>query len=117
MPAFFWFDACAIDAAPHLSAMTTLLTRAFGWLLAGLLLVAGLVFTASLVLAALLVGVVAVAASLLRGEKPSFRMHLQRGAWRSRRAAPPAEIVDVEAREVPDTPQRLDHESETRRAG
>ena len=96
--------------------MTTLLTRAFGWLLAGLLLVAGLVFTASIALAALLVGVVAVAASLLRGDKPGLRMHLQRGHWRTRRPAPPAEIVDVEAREVPDAPQRLDHDNQTRRA-
>ena len=109
MPAFFWFYACAIRAAPHLRAMTTLLNRAFGWLLAALLLVAGLVFTASLALAALLVGVVAVAASLLRGEKPSLRMHRWRGDWRTRRPAPPAEVVDVEAREVPDTQRRIEH--------
>ena len=98
----------------------TLLNRAFGWLLAGLLLAAGLVFTASLVVAALLVGVVAVAASLLRGEKPSFRMHLGRGdgvgRWpdrRARRGAAPAEVVDVEAREVPDIPQRIEQPGRT----
>jgi hypothetical protein len=96
--------------------MTSLLTRAFGWLLAGLLLAAGLVFTASLVVAALLFGVVAVAASLLRGEKPSLRMPLGRGfggahwpGWRTRRGASQAEIVDVEAREVPDTQRRIEH--------
>ena len=109
--------------APHVKAMTALLTRAFAWLLAGLLLVAGLVFTASLVVAALLFGVVAVAASLLRGHKPSLRMHLRRGVgggrwpdWRARRGAPPAEIVDVEAREVPDTQRRIEHKGETPRA-
>ena len=96
----------------------TLLNRAFGWLLAGLLLAAGLVFTASLVVAALLVGVVAVAANLLRGEKPSFRMHLGRGPgrWPDRRAhrgAAPAEVIDVEAREVPDTPQRIEQPGRT----
>jgi uncharacterized protein (DUF58 family) len=96
--------------------MTSLLTRAFGWLLAGLLLAAGLVFTASLAVAALLLGGVAVAASLLRGEKPSLR-HLHRGFGRGRRAAPPAEIVDVEVREVPETPQPIEHNSEPPRIG
>ena len=110
MPAFFWFGACVIGATPHLPSMT-LLNRVFGWLLAGLLLVAGLVFTASLVVAALLVGVVAVAANLLRGEKPAFRMH-----WR-RRGTPPAEVVDVEVREVPDTPQHIEDKREPPRAG
>ena len=102
--------------------MTSLLTRAFGWLLAGLLLAAGVIFTASLVVAALLLGVVSVAASLLRGEKPSLRMHLGRGFggahwtdWRTRRRVPPAEIVDVEAREVPDTQRRIEHKGETPR--
>jgi uncharacterized protein (DUF58 family) len=94
--------------------MTSLLTRAFGWLLAGLLLAAGLVFTASLAVAALLLGGVAVAASLLRGEKPSLR-HLHRGF--GRRAAPPAEIVDIEVREVPETAQPIEHNSEPPRSG
>ena len=120
MPAFFSPLASA-SIRPQLQPMNALLARAFGWLLAGLLVAAGLVFTASLVVASLLLGVVAVTASLLRGEKPSLRMLLRRGfgdgqraGWRTRPGA--HEVVDVEAREVPDTPERIERKGETPRA-
>ena len=86
--------------------MTTWLVRLLGLLLGALLLAAGLIFTASLAVAALLIGVVAVAGSLLRGEKPAFRMRWQRGA--APRRAPPGEVVDIEAREIVEPPPALD---------
>jgi hypothetical protein len=84
--------------------MTAFFTRAFVWLLGVLLLAAGLVFTASLAVAALLLGAVALASGLLRGERPRLRMHLRRGfgAAPGRPGSGAGEIVDIEAREVPE---------------
>ena len=69
--------------------------------LRALLLAAGLVFTASLVVAGLIAALGLALWSLLHGRKPVFVMRTGRpGAVRPQRAAP-ADVVDVQARELP----------------
>lgn len=74
----------------------------------------GLVFGAFVLVAGLLLAVVVVIWGLLRGRKPQMQFRMNPGspfggAARSARpsAAPLADVVDIEAREVPDTAQSL----------
>lgn len=78
-----------------------------------LLVLAGLVFGAVLLVAGLVFAVLVVVWSLLRGRRPKvvrFRMNPGVPFGGMRRPAASADVVDIEAREVPDTPQRLDRD-------
>lgn len=81
------------------------------------LVLAGLVFGAVVLLAGLVFAVFIVIWSLLRGRKPQvMRFRMRPGApfgdlgGGARRAAPQGDVVDIEAREIPDTPQQLPRE-------
>lgn len=80
-----------------------------------LLIAAGLVFGAFLLLAGLLLTLLFVGWSLLRGRRPRivrFRMD-PRSPFAGMRRAPAeaqGEVVDIEAREVPEPPQQLRHD-------
>ena len=71
--------------------MNAWIDRITGWLLGVVVLVAGLVFAASLAVAALFVGALALLTRPLR----------QARAPLERRRARPADVVDIEEREVP----------------
>ncbi len=76
-----------------------------------LVLVVGLVIAAVVLAAGLLLTVVLVVWSLVRGRRPSYvRFHVDPrspfGGMRRETGKPPAEVVDVEAREIPDASGR-----------
>jgi predicted lipid-binding transport protein (Tim44 family) len=83
-----------------------------------LLMVAGAVFFVSALVAAVIASVVVLVWSLLTGRRPAL-VHFADGRWRFRvrRSAPPAaapaprapgsgDVIDIEAREIPDEPRR-----------
>ena len=80
-----------------------------------LLVAAGLVFAACLLVAGLVLTLLLVGWSLLRGRRPRvvrFRVD-PRSPFAGMRRSPaeaPGEVVDIEAREVPDVPQQLRHD-------
>jgi len=84
-----------------LGALFRVLMICIGVVFAGILLAAGIVFT-----------LVLLAWSLLRGRRPRvvrFRVD-PRSPFAGMRRGPaeaPGEVVDIEAREIPDTPQQL----------
>ena len=85
--------------------MSTFIQRFFSVLLRLVVIAAGLVFAAILLLAGLLFTVLLLVWSLLRGRRPrvvKFRVDPSFGARREH-----ADVVDIEAREVPDVPQQL----------
>ncbi len=87
-----------------LNALLRLALVAVGLVFAGLLLAAGLVFTVVLVLW-----------SLLRGRRPQVRRFRvdPRSPFAGMRpgpAAPQGDVVDIEAREVPEAPSRLERD-------
>jgi uncharacterized membrane protein YedE/YeeE len=90
------------------------MSRFLAWVLRLAMVAMGLVFGVVVVLAGLVLGLTVVAWSLLRGRKPAvMRLRMNPGMNpRSpfegmRRAAPQGDVVDIEAREVPDIPQQL----------
>jgi hypothetical protein len=92
--------------------LASFLSRFFSFLLRLLLIGVGLVFGAFLVLAGLFLTIVLLGWSVLRGKRPRivrFRTDPQSPFSQMRRAAgePRGEVVDIEAREVPDTAQQL----------
>ncbi|MGY4829849.1 hypothetical protein ACVNIS_14870 [Sphaerotilaceae bacterium SBD11-9] len=83
--------------------------RIFSFLLRLVLLAMGLVFAASLLVAGVVFSLVLVVWSLLRGKRPRvvrFRVD-PRSPFGGMRTEPRGEVVDIEAREVPDAPQQL----------
>lgn len=74
-----------------------------------LVIAAGLVFAAVLLLAGLVFTLLLLVWSLLRGRRPRVvRFRVDPGFGTQRGAAPPrGEVVDIEAREVPEAPQQL----------
>jgi hypothetical protein len=98
-----------------MTLFTDLIARIISLLFKLVLFGAALVFVVSLLLAGVVVVVVTVLLSLLTGRKPKivttftrFRQASQQfrpGVWpgeRGQRSAVPADIVDVQAHEVPD---------------
>jgi hypothetical protein len=96
------------------------LRRLLSLVLRLVVIAAGLVFGAVLLVAGLLAALGVIAWALLRGRKPrAVRFGMNRrppfgqgspfGDPR-RPAAAPADVVDVEAREVPDVARRLPHD-------
>ncbi|MBX3618763.1 MAG: hypothetical protein KF891_02050 [Rhizobacter sp.] len=89
------------------------LQRVVSMLLRLVLVLAGLVFGAVLLVAGLVFAVVLVVWSLLRGRRPqAVRFRMKPGAPFDgmRRNASPADVVDIEAREVPDTPHTIERD-------
>jgi hypothetical protein len=85
--------------------------RLFSFLLRLVLIAMGLVFTAALLGAGLVFTVLLLVWSLLRGRRPRvvrFRVD-PRSPFAGMRPNPRAqgEVVDIEAREIPDVPQQL----------
>lgn len=80
-----------------------------------LLVAAGLVFAACLLVAGLVLTLLLVGWSLIRGRRPRivrFRVD-PRSPFAGMRRGPAearGEVVDIEAREVPDVPQQLRHD-------
>lgn len=89
--------------------MLTFIRRLVTLLLRFLLVAAGMVFAAVLLVAGLAVTMLLLVWSLVRGRRPrvvKFRVDPGFGAFRGA-ARPQGEVVDIEAREVPDAPQQL----------
>ncbi|MEO8152999.1 MAG: hypothetical protein ABI605_08010 [Rhizobacter sp.] len=92
--------------------MLTFIQRLISLVLRLLLVGVGLLFAAALVAAGVVLTLVLVIWSLLRGRRPRVvRFHVDPRApfagMRRGPAQPPGEVVDIEAREVPDTPAQL----------
>ena len=96
--------------------MFTFIQRLIHTLLRLLLIGVGLVFAALLLAAGLVFTLVLVVWSLLRGRRPRvvrFRVD-PRSPFAGMRRGPPAqqgEVVDIEAREVPEPPKPLPRDS------
>lgn len=89
--------------------MLTFIRRLVTILLRFLLVAAGMVFAAVLLVAGLAFTMLLLVWSLVRGRRPrvvKFRAAPGFGAFRGA-ARPQGEVVDIEAREVPDAPQQL----------
>jgi hypothetical protein len=92
--------------------LPTFLQRLISILMRLLLLAVGLLFAAFLLAAGLVLTLFVVAWSLLRGHRPRIvRWRVDpRSPFAGMRRGPPkaqGEVVDIEAREVPDTAQQL----------
>ena len=92
--------------------MLTFIQRLISLVLRLLLVGVGLLFAAVLVVAGLMLTLMLVIWSLLRGRRPRVvRFHVDpRSPFSGMRRGPaqsPGEVVDIEAREVPDAPQQL----------
>lgn len=92
--------------------MVTFLQRLLGTLLRVLLVCIGVVFAGILLAVGLVFTLLLLVWSLLRGRRPRvvrFRVDPRSPFAGMRRgpAEPPGEVVDIEAREIPDTPQQL----------
>lgn len=91
--------------------VSRILSVVTGFVVKLVMVVLGLVFGAVVLVAGLVLGLLVVVWSLLRGRRPTvvrFRMN-PRAPFDGMhgRATPPGDVVDIEAREVPDTPHRL----------
>lgn len=89
--------------------MLTFIRRLVTSLLRLLMIAAGLVFAAVLLVAGLTFTLLLLVWSLVRGRRPrvvKFRVDPGFGAFRGA-AQPRGDVVDIEAREVPDAPQQL----------
>ena len=87
----------------------TFIRRLVTILLRFLMIAAGLVFAAVLLVAGLAFTLVLLVWSLVRGRRPrvvKFRVDPGFGTFRGA-TRPQGEVVDIEAREVPDAPQQL----------
>ncbi len=93
--------------------MLTFIRRLVTTLLRLLVIAAGLVFAAVLLVAGLVFTLLLLVWSLLRGRRPrvvKFRVDPSFGAHRG--AGPASgDVVDIEAREVPDTPLPLSRDA------
>jgi Flp pilus assembly protein TadB len=90
--------------------VSTLVSRVVSALLRLVLVAAGLVFGLMALLAGLVLAFWLIVWSLLRGRKPQvrrFRVNPSRPFGGMGARAPQGDVVDVVAREVPDTPQQL----------
>ncbi|HEY0818522.1 MAG TPA: hypothetical protein VGD46_07070 [Rhizobacter sp.] len=90
--------------------MSAFLSRVVSVLLRLLLVGVGLVFGLMALLAGLVLAFWLVVWSVLRGRKPTlqrFRMNPSQPFGGMRRQAPAGDVVDIEAREVPDVPQQI----------
>jgi Flp pilus assembly protein TadB len=85
-------------------------SRVVSALLRLVLVAVGLVFGLMALLAGLVLALWIIVWSLLRGRKPQvrrFRMKPTSAFGGMGRRAPQGDVVDIQAREVPDTPQQL----------
>lgn len=90
--------------------LSTFVSRVVSALLRLVLVAAGLVFGLMALLAGLVLAFWLIVWSLLRGRKPQvrhFRMKPTSPFGGMGTRAPQGDVVDIEAREVPDTPQQL----------
>ena len=96
----------------HNPAVMNLIASVWRGLWRALFFLLGLALTLWMLLLALGIGLVALVWALLRGRRPApVRFQWQRGPWTGAapgRGAAPGEVVDVQAREVPETSARLD---------
>lgn len=86
------------------------LKRLVSALLRLVIVTAGVAFGLLVVLMGLVLTLGLVVWGALRGRKPQgvdFRMHRGGSPFGAMRPAPRGDVVDIEAREVPDAPQRL----------
>lgn len=89
--------------------MLTFIRRLVSALLRLLVIAAGLVFAAVLLMAGLVFTLLLLVWSLVRGRRPRMvKFRVDPGFGMRREAVQPqGDVVDIEAREVPDTPQQL----------